>query len=77
MLRNRSRSLGYEGLSGTVNDGIYDCPKEFDKTVVFRTRSGKILAVFSVALAIDVPSKAKTSVLAYYYLLCPNLVKAP
>ena len=52
-----------------MNDGIYDCPKEFDKTVVFRTRSGKILAVFSVALAIDVPSKAKTSVLAYYYLL--------
>ena len=60
-----------------MDDGIYDCPKEFHKTVVFRARSGKISPVFSVALAYDVPSKAKTSVLAYYYLLSPNLVKAP
>ena len=60
-----------------MNDGIHDCPKEFNKTVVFRARSGKIQPVFSVALAVDVPSKANTSVLAYYYLFCPNLVEAP
>ena len=68
--------LGYAGLREVMNDGIKDCPKEFDKNVVFRARSGKILPVFSVVLAIDVPSKPKTSVLAFYYLLYPNLVKA-
>ena len=56
------------GLSGVINDGINVCPKEFDKTVVFPAKSGKILPDFSKALAIDEPSKAKTSVLAYYYL---------
>ena len=68
--------LRYAGLREVMNGGIYDCPKEFDKNVVFRARSGRILPVFSVVLAIEVPSKPKTSVLAFYYLLYPNLVKS-
>ena len=61
------------GLSGVINDGINVCPKEFDKTVVFPAKSGKIPPVSSKALVIDVPSKAKTSVLAYYYLFISEL----
>ena len=40
--------------------------KEFDKTVVFPARSGRILPAFSEALFVGVPSKAKTPVLACY-----------
>ena len=68
MQKNRFGTPGYAGLRGTMNDRIHDCPKEFDKTVVFRVRSGKIQPVFGVALDIDAPSKANTSVLANYYL---------
>ena len=66
--KNSFTALRCAGLSEVINDGINVCSKEFDKTVVFPAKSGKLLAVFSQALANDVPSKAETSVLAYYYL---------
>ena len=45
--KNSFTALGCAGLSEVINDGINDCPKEFDKTVVFPAKSGKIQPVFS------------------------------
>ena len=44
---NSFTALMCAGLIGVINDGINVCPKEFDKTVVFPAKSGKILPVFS------------------------------
>ena len=45
--KNSFTALMSAGLSGVINDGINVCPKEFDKTVVFPAKSGKMQPVFS------------------------------